>query len=151
MSERVWPDGCPKKSACARHSACMYGCATHKDRPPGEVASEINAETERREGIKIDPADRLNHMAREIAADSFLVDAIGRWTKQVIAEVSAYEKEKRASAVCAAYLAGQQDMQRRAVEVAREKFADTYPVTWGAAGDEIASAISSLTIQEREG
>lgn len=97
----VWPDGCPKKSACARHSACMYGCATHKDRPPGDVASEINAETERRKGVKIDPADRLSHMAREIAADSFLVEAIARWTKQVIAEVVAYEKEKHDEAASA--------------------------------------------------
>jgi len=28
----VWPDGCAKRSSCARNRACMYGCAAHRDK-----------------------------------------------------------------------------------------------------------------------
>lgn len=50
----VWPFGCPKNSACARHRQCMYGCAAHKDRPVSDVAAEIDDETKRRTGATND-------------------------------------------------------------------------------------------------
>jgi chromosome segregation ATPase len=43
-AQRVWPDGCPKRSSCARNRACVYGCKTHSGRLIGaEVDAAIAA------------------------------------------------------------------------------------------------------------
>lgn len=38
-----WPNGCPKRSSCARNRGCMYGCKAHAGRPPESLKREIDA------------------------------------------------------------------------------------------------------------
>jgi hypothetical protein len=35
----VWPDGCAKRSSCARNRSCMYGCAAYRDK---DIAADVD-------------------------------------------------------------------------------------------------------------